>query len=499
MRKCFFTISIFGLAFFGFGQETENIYEHILNYRRSNSDAFTKVKNEAKIAENNYKQQIVNSFVVTELGSGEMAFKFNEKGTNYALNPNVKISLPSFSNLGFSFGVPISKNYNERSLGFNFGLGLDIYSQSILRQKLNRKVAKQAKNIATNKLKYIDEIVQAELLNDSKEILNAYSEYLSKQLEQVSSDIKFKKTQVAGYPASSVTYKVAELKSKAAKQQAITNAKIFFNLVKKFFKSCGIDDTELENLTTEAFQAKMEEFFTGLCFSIPEQEIIETETLNLDASRQFNEARLNYENLLAQRKIENSSFTVSANTGFFTSNNKIKTQVEGKSKSKNFSTGLNFGFPGGSISSGVAIDLDDAKHPSLNLAFTFNPLEIYYKKLKTENQKLQTELDALAFSEETEKCETLLSDTKANAEALGIIRDSANYEVEIYQQNAKAIKNLYVDGYTSKLDNEQACLEYIQALVKYAQAKADIIIFNIQTMQSFIISEPAKINTTKTN
>ena len=195
----------------------------------------------------------------------------------------------------------------------------------------------------------------------------------------------------------------------------------------------------------------------------------------------------NYERTIETRKIENSSFTLSANAGVSISQNKITVPVVSTQNNKSMSGGLTFKFPGLSLSSGVTLNFDKPKNPSLNFSLIFNPLEIYYKVLSDKNAKLQTEIDTLNFKTETEKCEEQIQNAKSNAENLQLIKEASNYEYDIYKQNADDIQKLFTDGFTTKLDNAQAHLEFMQSLIKFAQAKTEIILFNIQTIQSFVI------------
>lgn len=472
----------------GFSQEPTqaSIYQKCLEYREKNSDEFTKVRNEALIAENMYKQQLLSSFLVVDLGTGTMNFDFYEEGVDYSLSPNAKVSMPSLSNLNFGVSVPVTKKYDgSSSSGVNFNMGVDIFSSAISAQRLQRKTALDAKNAASEKLNFSKQIIEAEFLADCKEIMDLYLAYLSKQLENVSADIEFRRVRLEGYATSSVRFKAAELKANASKRQAETNEKIFLKSVEKFFKSCGLENEF--NLKEKNFLETLEKFFVALSKTIPEEKILDTASLSLENSKQFLKAKQNYETTLEHRKIQNSSFTLSATSGFSFMENKITEPTKTSAKTKSLSGGLNFQFPGGSLFSGVTLNLDKLKNPSLNLAITFNPLEIYYKTLNDKNAKLQNELDALAFKSETEKCETQLSDMQANAESLGLLSEAANYEYKIYEQNAADIQRLFANGYTNKLENSQAHLEYLQALIKYGQTKANIINFNIQLIQSFNI------------
>lgn len=499
MKKIVCGIIFILLVGSGFSQESveTSLYQKCLEHREKNSDEFIKVQNEAMIAENMYKQQLLSSFLILDLSTGSMNFDFNDDGVNYSLAPNAKVSMPSLSNLNFGLSVPFKKMTDGySSKGVNFNIGVDIFSNAISTQRLQRKIALEEKNAAAERLNFSKQIIEAEFLTDCKEIMDLYLAYLSKQLENVSADIEFRRIKLEGYASDSVRFKAAELKANASKKQAETNEKIFLKSVEKFFNSCGAEKEF--NLKDKNFLETLEKFFVELSKTIPEEKVFDTTSLSLENSKQFLKTKQKYETNLEYRKIKNSSFTLSANSGFSYMEDKITLPTETNVKTKSFSGGLNFQFPGGSLSSGLTFNLDKLKNPSLNLAITLNPLDIYYKTLNNKNLKLQNELDALDFKNETEKCEIQVSDIKSNAEKLSLLSEAANYEYKIYEQNATDVQKLFVDGYTNKLENSQAHLEYLQALIKYAQAKANVINFNIQVTQSFNIGTNIDNTNTKT-
>lgn len=489
MKKIFFS---FVVIFFTLGLFSQNaLYQKILDHRLQNSSVAKKIQNEVLIAENNFNMQRLNSYIVAELGTGGMNFNFTENGVDYNLSPTAKISLPSFANTAFSISLPISKVNNKSStggdpnssFGVDLNLSFDLYSKSFAEKKLERKNAERLKNATTEKLKYTNSILEKELLSDLNNLFESYLEYLNKQLASVTANINFKKIEIEGYSKISVRYKASQLKALSAEKQAITSEKFFKGKLEKFFRTTGLDQSKILD---EDFQKSMEKFFEDLSFSIPEKNIIKVDDLKLENSNAFKTAKEDYHTKIEQGKIQNSNFSVSATTGFSHKKTKIAntSQME---KINSFNAGLAFNFPGGSLFSGVTLNFADIKHPSLNLSLAFNPLDIYYKKLISENTKLQNEIARIDFEAKAEESEMLILDLKTRASNFQMSLENSKYEYKIYEQNAIDIKKLYDDGYITRLDNAQANLEYQQSLVGYAQAKANIINFNIQIMQDFDI------------
>lgn len=499
MKKLFLSLFCSLMIFSAFTEEA-NVYKKILQYRLEHSSAFQEVKNQALLAENFYKQSILSSYIAVELGTGNIALKIQDDGIDYSASPNVKLHLPYFSNTSLTFSLPFSSNKKADSISADLALSVDLYSKAIALQKLKQEEAKNSKTIASEKLADIEHIISAELLKDCNEIFSEYSSYLEKRIAKVRADLDFQKISLEAYPKDSVKYKVAELKALSAAKQATSTEKIFFLKLKKFFTTCGLElnsspmqsvdaKNTINNSKTEDFYMFSEQFFTELSSSIPEEAIISTEGLKPENLKSYKEAEKKYARTLKQRKLENSSFVLSARLGFISTSLKQKQVFQKTSKSNALSAGLNFTFPGGNFYSGMSFDLKDAKHPSLDFSLAFNPLEIYYKKLSQKNMLIQNDLDRMSFEKEREKSRESVSDLISNVQALSIKLESAKYEYQIYKQNASDIFELYKNSYITKLDNEQAKLEAIQSLIRYAQTKAEILLFNIQTRQNFYFDD----------
>jgi len=104
-----------------------------------------------------------------------------------------------------------------------------------------------------------------------------------------------------------------------------------------------------------------------------------------------------------------------------------------------------------------------------------------------EFQNIQTSLQESVIHYAKKTAEAGLDGVVCSAQEVQLIKEAANYEYDIYKQNADDIQKLFTDGFTTKLDNAQAHLEFMQSLIKFAQAKTEIILFNIQNIQSFVI------------
>ena len=246
---------------FSFSQEHEDIYQQLLSYRINHSDTYKQIQNETKIIENNYTQKLLSSYLQLNMGLGNMGLTVTDHGVDYNLNPTVSINLPSFSNMQFGFSFPIQKGNMGTTSNFNFSFGIDIYSQSIRMQRLQREIALRQKNEALQRLNNSLDIIRQEFLTEVKSILNAYLDYLGKQLAEVEADIEFRRLQIEGYGENTIKYKAGSLKSLSAKRNAETTKKIFINQVKKFLFNVGLTEADFGNTEDELLDG-LYDFFT---------------------------------------------------------------------------------------------------------------------------------------------------------------------------------------------------------------------------------------------
>lgn len=465
---------------FSFSQEHEDIYQQLLSYRINHSDTYKQIQNETKIIENNYTQKILGSYLQLNMGLGNLGLTVTDHGVDYNLNPTVSINLPSFSNMQFGFSFPIQKGNMGTTSNFNFSFGIDIYSQSIRMQRLQREIALRQKNEALQRLNNSLDIIRQEFLTEVKSILNAYLDYLGKQLAEVEADIEFRRLQIEGYGENTIKYKAGSLKSLSAKRNAETTKKIFINQVKKFLFNVGLTEADFGNTEDELLDG-LYDFFYDLSLSIPEEQVISQEKINLEYFTEYIKACQNYSDTLAQRKIQNSIFTLTGSV-------QLNTPIKGSSATS-MGGGLAFSFPGVSLSAGVSLDFSAIKYPSFTFGLQINPLDIVYRVLNDKNMRLQNEIDEINFKSTKEKYESQIFDLQSKAENIVLTNEAALYEYEIYSQNAKDVRKLYNDGIVSNLDNRQATVQELQALVRYAQSKADISIFNIEIQNSFLLQE----------
>lgn len=473
----------------------KTVYQAMLEYRLQHSSAATTLKNDAAIAENTYRQQLIGSYIVADFGTGTMNFKFTDNKLDYSLTPYFKIVFPSFSSASVNISVPLSKNSVGSGQGFDIGLGLDLYSKSIARQKLARKTAKSSMTEASEKFKYVEASVENELLTEVKNICASYVEYTARLQDTVTADIEFQKMKLEGYQPTSTKYKATELKKISSETQAKTAYYLFAGKFKTFIAHSGIklelDDNE------EVFRTQADNFFSALASSIPDTAVLPTENLAMESAKAYQQITEAYRNTVEQHSIDKSLCTISALANFSQIKQKSELPLasEETTEKKSFSTGLSVQLPGCNVYSGISIDIDKKEKPSLELSVAINPLDIYYKVLSIENINLQCDIDEITFNNNIEKCKTAVNDVKSQAENLTLLKDASKYEYEIYKQNASDIKQLFSTGYTTALDNNRAQLDYMQALIKYAQAKADVLMFNNQLIQDYTLTGTESTNT----
>ncbi|CEM61229.1 hypothetical protein DWQ65_12010 [Treponema phagedenis] len=472
-KKPFLFLCLFGIAFASAAEE--NLYDALLQYRLENGAVYKEIQMQSDIASNEYQKTKLNSLIVTEIGSGNTSINLGRKdGASYTTEPNARILLPSYNNTGVSVSVPLSKTEAASSVGANVKVSTDIYSKNRKAQQLKRTAAKQQADEALQKKLDGKRLAEQSFLKEIKDLYGSYLNYLSKKLAKVDADIKFEQIKVQKYGANSTIYRTAQLRQMDA-QRDLQAAEFSFQTAFAYFaESCGRSNADVDK------------FLTELALTIPQEKIADVKNLSIENSRDFLRAQNEYRQKLLQREVEHSPFTLSAEAGYAWK--KTEGSAGGSTISETTNAilgGLSMKFPGGSLYTGVSVPINEPNKPAINLSFAWNPFFITYRQLDKQTVQLQNAIDLLKVQEQQKNAEQKIKNTQNLSSTLAWNQQSAIDELGIYNQNAKDHAQWFERGLISKFENLQAQLEYTKAVARTAQAKADVIIFNIAATQDF--------------
>ena len=448
----------------------ENIYNKILDYRCKNDTDIVLIENEAAIALNNYKSVRLNSLFAFDFSSTLNFNLSSEKDkSGFSVQPSVSAGMPLYNNLGLKLSAPYSYKMGKSSQDFSLGLSGDIYSQARKRKKQEIETSLEALKEAEKKVKSVKELAEKKLLTDIQKILSEYSALLSKRLSGIQADINYKQILAEGYSETSSKLRTARLNLISSERTEKETEFSFEVSARLFFESCGLDIPKKDE----------DEFFIRLAKSLPKQKLISMENLKAENYKPLLKAENDYKKLLEKNKMDLSPFSASASLGYSYTMN----------QNKNISSGLQLMFPGVRLDTGLSLSLDSASVPSMQVSFSINPLAIYDYYLNKKNVSLKEAGEKIKLGNTRNNFAKEFNTFKLKWEQLEWQQIRYAEELDIYKENAEEHAKWFQRGLINALENKQASLQYITALLGSADSNIAVHIFNAELKEAFDIEE----------
>lgn len=448
----------------------ENIYDRILEYRCKNDTDIVLIENEAAIALNNYKSIRLNSIFAFDFSSTLNFNLSSEKDkSGFSVQPSVSAGMPLYNNLGLKLSAPYSYKMGKSSQDFSLGLSGDIYSQARKRKKQEIETSLEALKEAENKVRRVKELAEKKLLTDIQKILNEYSALLSKRLSGIQADINYKQILAEGYSETSSKLRTARLNLISSERTEKETEFSFEVSARLFFESCGLDIPKKDE----------DEFFIRLAKSLPKQRLISMENLRAENYKPLLKAENDYQKLLEKNKMDLSPFSASASLGYSYTMN----------QNKNISSGLQLMFPGVRLDTGLSLGLDSGSVPAMQVSFSINPLAIYDYYLNKKNVSLKEAGEKIKLGNTRNNFAKEFNTFKLKWEQLEWQQIRYAEELDIYKENAEEHAKWFQRGLINALENKQASLQYITALLGSADSNIAVHIFNAELKEAFDIEE----------
>ncbi|UTY26526.1 hypothetical protein [Treponema denticola] len=448
----------------------ENIYDKILDYRCKNDTDIVLIENEAAIALNNYKSVRLNSIFAFDFSSTLNFNLSSEKDkSGFSVQPSVSAGMPLYNNLGLKLSAPYSYKMGKSSQDFSLGLSGDIYSQARKGKKQEIETSLDALKEAEKKVQRVKELAEKKLLTDIQKILNEYSALLSKRLSGIQADINYKQILAEGYSETSSKLRTARLNLISSERTEKETEFSFEVSARLFFESCGLDIPKKDE----------DEFFIRLAKSLPKQKLISMENLKAENYRPLLKAENDYQKLLEKNKMDLSPFSASASLGYSYTMN----------QNKNISSGLQLMFPGVRLDTGLSLGLDSGSVPSMQVSFSINPLAIYDYYLNKKNVALKEAGEKIKLGNTRNNFAKEFNTFKLKWEQLEWQQIRYAEELDIYKENAEEHAKWFQRGLINALENKQASLQYITALLGSADSNIAVHIFNAELKEAFDIEE----------
>ena len=448
----------------------ENIYDKILDYRCKNDTDIVLIENEAAIALNNYKSVRLNSLFAFDFSSTLNFNLSSEKDkSGFSVQPSISAGMPLYNNLGLKLSAPYSYKMGKSSQDFSLGLSGDIYSQARKRKKQEIETSLEALKEAKKKVKSVKELAEKKLLTDIQKILSEYSALLAKRLSGIQADINYKQILAEGYSETSSKLRTARLNLISSERTEKETEFSFEVSARLFFESCGLDIPKKDE----------DEFFIMLAKSLPKQKLISMENLKAENYKPLLKAENDYQKLIEKNKMDLSPFSASASLGYSYTMN----------QNKNISSGLQLMFPGVRLDTGLSLSLDSASVPAMQVSFSINPLAIYDYYLNKKNVSLKEAGEKIKLGNTRNNFAKEFNTFKLKWEQLEWQQIRYAEELDIYKENAEEHAKWFQRGLINALENKQASLQYITALLGSADSNIAVHIFNAELKEAFDIEE----------
>ena len=448
----------------------ENIYDKILEYRCKNDTDIVLIENEAAIALNNYKSVRLNSIFAFDFSSTLNFNLSSEKDkSGFSVQPSISAGMPLYNNLGLKLSAPYSYKMGKSSQDFSLGLSGDIYSQARKRKKQEIETSLEALKEAEKKVKSVKELAEKKLLTDIQKILSEYSALLAKRLSGIQADINYKQILAEGYSETSSKLRTARLNLISSERTEKETEFSFEVSARLFFESCGLDIPKKDE----------DDFFIRLAKSLPKQKLISMENLRAENYKPLLKAENDYKKLLEKNKMDLSPFSASASLGYSYTMN----------QNKNISSGLQLMFPGVRLDTGLSLSLDSASVPAMQVSFSINPLAIYDYYLNKKNVSLKEAGEKIKLGNTRKNFAKEFNTFKLKWEQLEWQQIRYAEELDIYKENAEEHAKWFQRGLINALENKQASLQYITALLGSADSNIAVHIFNAELKEAFDIEE----------
>ena len=158
-------------------------------------------------------------------------------------------------------------------------------------------------------------------------------------------------------------------------------------------------------------------------------------------------------------------------------------------KFENISSGLQLMFPGVRLDTGLSLGLDSGSVPSMQVSFSINPLAIYDYYLNKKNVALKEAGEKIKLGNTRNNFAKEFNTFKLKWEQLEWQQIRYAEELDIYKENAEEHAKWFQRGLINALENKQASLQYITALLGSADSNIAVHIFNAELKEAFDIEE----------
>lgn len=446
-----------------FSDSADYDFNALMNKYLENDTQLKRKKMTLESARIEYQQNTMQLEPQIELSTGQINLNFNkDDGTTTSFSPSVSLKVPQWNNLQVNANMPSkieSSGFTVESSSVK--VSTDIISSNkiqndIKKTELERSLFEAEQNYRNQELSAKSDYysVLINLYEKALSILDEREKYLDKL-------ISFETVKLQGYTESSSKYKIAQLEKENA------------------YNTCLMDYKELKNMFLD-FSLKCDTNLDFLISEIPDIELVDFNSFDKSDYSKIEKSlyqKKNNELKLADQR----DWSLSSNVNYGYKNNKTLDKDV-----YSVGVGLDGTYKGIGMGLGVSVPVNQTPYPSINMNFSFNPLDFKNSQLKEKLNNINLELldfdvqDAYLSYEETQK--SYINKAESLEFENTLLKEQNSYYKDLLAQSEKSYKNGIISQ-SDYIKAENQCLKIKINLIKNILNKYK---YNLEVEQMFL-------------
>lgn len=453
--------------------------EFLLENYLANDVELKKLFLEVKKAELSLKSDKIDNGIDVNLSTGKATFSFSQDNSYVKLNPSASLSIPQAQNLslnvssdlnislggeknGLSGGTNSGKNNSSSFSDTSISLSADIISGSALTRKIALKKAER--NLLEAKRNFQNYALTSEN-NYYKSLLSLFSlasDITFAQKDMYDDEIDFEEIKALGFSANSAKYRQAELKVLSDKHSIETKIHELEHDCAVFASKCG---------TTYDSSINPHDFLPS---EVPIVESLDILSFKKENYTKIESAKYEQEIAILTRKAD-KNFTLGANAGYTFENSASSSDSENYSDT--IDAGLDFGFKGIDIGTGISLPTD-GKNPIYTLSATLNPNEIRKSKIKKETNKLDEDEELLEIVSAENDYDDDIVDKQTELADINWSKETDAETYEMYVDLERDLKNYLASGIITESEYLSSFANKELYRIKLIMDDINLIVYN---------------------
>lgn len=467
IKRMILNLFLIGISFSLFALELIPTKQLLASYLEKDSE-LKKAAIELQKEKLNHQSTEIDEGFDVQLSTGTM--KINLKNMEWSVKPEVKVTLPQYSNLGISLSSDVGNSFSE-SLVNNVSLKLsaDVLSSSMEQRNYNlllaeRKITEAQRNLASKALEK-----EKAFYNELSGLLKSISNIISKQQNYYDDKISFEKVKAQGYAKTSSTYRRAEMAVVSDEHEIETQERSLANNYKLFYIKCGyeIEVTDIGD------------YMSLIPTDIEQMEGLDIRDYEADKYTEIEKALWTNKINTLKRNLD-KEYSLGANAGYTFNNT--------GTNSDSVDLGLDGSYGGLGVKMGVSIPVsgDSNSGSEVTLGISVNPNTFKKNKITSQKEDLELQLELMNIENARSKFDETITEKSLKLEDILWQRSTNDNDYTIYESLEKDMHNWYKQGIVTESEYLSAKVNRQKSSVSRITNYIDMIIYNAEIKGLFV-------------